>query len=128
MAKPISQKTDSIPEVLPKPVPKKSKPKEVSYTKNPTLNKILNETAQSQELEEYPTMGNKTYTTSNMAEAMGYGNIMGGNEEAKREIGAVQTAQAAGVNPEDVPEEVMGALTKDYRGVMNALKKKDGKE
>ena len=108
--------------------PKRKKPKEVSYTKNPTLNKILNETAQSQELEEYPTMGNKTYTTSNMAEAMGYGNIMGGNEEAKREIGAVQTAQAAGVNPEDVPEEVMGALTKDYRGVMNALKKKDGKE
>ena len=107
--------------------PKRKKPKEVSYTKNPTLNKILNETAQSQELDEYPTMGNKTYTTSNMAEALGYGGMSFGTDEAKREIGAVQTAQAAGVNPEDVPEEVMGALTKDYRGVMNALKKKDGK-
>ena len=32
----------------------------------------------------------------------------------------------ASLNPKDVPEEVMGALTKDYRGVMNALKKKDG--
>ena len=31
--------------------PKRKKPKEVSYTKNPTLNKILNETAQSQELD-----------------------------------------------------------------------------
>ena len=126
-AKAMSQKTDNIPEVLPKPVRKKSKPKEVSYTNDPTLNKILNETAQQNEFDEYPTMGNKTYTTSNMAEAIGYGNVMGGTEEAKREIGAVQTAQAAGVNPEDVPEEVMGALTKDYRGVMKALKKKDNK-
>ena len=32
------------------------------------------------------------------------------------------------VNPESVPEEVMGALTKDHRGVMNALKKRDGKK
>ena len=62
-----------------------------------------------------------------MADAMGYGNMMGGNDEVKREIGAAQTAQAAGVNPESVPEEVMGALTKDYRGVMGALKKRDGK-
>jgi len=125
--KAMSQKTDSVPDVLPKPVPKKSKPKEVSYTSNPTLNKILNETAQSEEFDEYPTMGGKTFDSSKMAEAMGYGNMMGGNDEVKREIGAAQTAQAAGVNPESVPEEVMGALTKDYSGVMKALKKRDGK-
>tara|TARA_R100000008_G_scaffold12182_2_gene6098 strand:+ start:1750 stop:2220 length:471 start_codon:yes stop_codon:yes gene_type:complete len=124
-AKAISQKTNSVPEVL--PVPKKSKPKEVSYTNNPTLNKILNETAQQSEYDEYPTMTGKPFDSSRMAEAMGYGDMMGGSKEAKREIAAVQTAQAAGVNPESVPEEVMGALTKDYRGVMNALKKKDGK-
>ena len=124
-AKAISQKTNSVPEVL--PVPKKSKPKEVSYTSNPTLNKILNETAQQNEYDEYPTMTGKPFDSSRMAETMGYGNMLGGNEEAKREIGAVQTAQTAGVNPESVPEEVMGALTKDYRGVMNALKKRDGK-
>ena len=125
-AKAISQKTDSVPEVL--PVPKKSKPKEVSYTSNPTLNKILNETAQQSEYDEYPTMTGQSFDSSRMAEAMGYGDMMGGNVKAKREIGAVQTAQAAGVNPESVPEEVMGALTKDYRGVMKALKKRDGKE
>ena len=125
-AKAISQKTNSVPEVL--PVPKKSKPKEVSYTSNPTLNKILNETAQQSEYDEYPTMTGKTFDSSRMAEAMGYGDMMGGNKEAKREIAAVQTAQAAGVNPESVPEEVMGALTKDYSGVMKALKKRDGKE
>ena len=72
-------------------------------------------------------MTGKPFDSSRMAETMGYGNMLGGNEEAKREIGAVQTAQTAGVNPESVPEEVMGALTKDYRGVMNALKKRDGK-
>ena len=125
-AKAISQKTNSVPEVL--PVPKKSKPKEVSYTSNPTLNKILNETAQQSEYDEYPTMTGQSFDSSRMAEAMGYGNMMGGSKEAKREIAAVQTAQAAGVNPESVPEEVMGALTKDYRGVMKALKKRDGKE
>ena len=85
--------------------PKRKKFKEVSYTKNPTLNKILNETAQSQEFDEYPTMGDKTYT-SNMAETLGYGSTPFGSDETKREIGAVQTAQAAGVNPENVPEEV----------------------
>ena len=125
--KAMSQKTDSVPDVLPKPVPKKSEIEEVSYTSNPTLNKILNETAQQSEYDEYPTMTGKTFDSSRMAEAIGYGNMMGGNEEVRREIGAAQTAQAAGVNPESVPEEVMGALTKDYRGVMNALKKRDGK-
>ena len=103
--------------------PKRKKPKEVSYTKDPTLNKILNETAQSQEFDEYPTMGDKTYTTSNMVEALGYGDT----DEMKRQTAAVVTAQNAGVNPENVPEEVMGALTRDYRDVMNALKKKDNK-
>ena len=41
----MSKDTNGVPEVLSKPIPKKSKPKEVSYTSNPTLNKILNETA-----------------------------------------------------------------------------------
>ena len=126
--KAMSKDTNGVPEVLSKPIPKKSKPKEVSYTSNPTLNKILNETAQQSEYDEYPTMTGQSFDSSRMAEAMGYGDMMGGNEEARREIAAVQTAQAAGVNPESVPEEVMGALTKDYRGVMKALKKRDGKE
>ena len=129
-AKTISKNTNGVPEVLPKPVPKKSKPEEVSYTSNPTLNKILNETAQQGEYDEYPTMSGKTFDSSRMAEAMGYGNMSMrvGSDEVKREMGAAQTAQAAGVNPESVPDEVMGALTKDYRGVMSALKKRDGKK
>ena len=106
--------------------PKRKKSKEVSYTKNPTLNKILNETAQSQEFEEYPSMGE--YDTSNMAELIGYGETsVGDDDETKRKVAAVQTAQAAGVDPNSVPEEVMGALTRDYRDVMKAIDKRDNK-
>ena len=124
--KAVSQKTNGVPDVL--PIPKKSKPKEVSYTKNPTLNKILNETAQSQEFNEYPTMGDKTYTTSNMAEALGYGGTPFGSDEAKREVAAVQTAQSVGADTSNkAVQNVMSNLTKDYRGVMKALDKKDGK-
>ena len=43
-------------------------------------------------------------------------------------MGAIQTAQAAGVDTSNkAVQDVMSDLTKDYRGVMNALKKKDGK-
>jgi len=124
--KAVAQDINSVPEVLPKPVPKKANHKEVSYTKNPTLNKILNETAQAQEFDEYPSMGE--YDTSNMAELLGYGGVSAGTDEAKREIAAVQTAQAAGADTNNqAVQDVMSNLTKDYRGVMKALDKKDGK-
>ena len=48
-AKAISQNINDMPEVIHTPVPQKTKPKEVSYTKDPTLNKILNETARGEE-------------------------------------------------------------------------------
>ena len=106
--------------------PKRKESKEVSYTKDPTLNKILNETAQSPEFEEYPSMGE--YDTSNMAELLGYGGVSAGSDEAKREVAAVQTAQAVGADTSNkAVQDVMSNLTKDYRGVMKALDKKDGK-
>ena len=106
--------------------PKRKESKEVSYTKNLTLNKILNETAQSQEFEEYPSMGE--YDTSNMAELLGYGETpIGGDDETKRKVAAAQTVQAAGVDPNSVSEEVMGALTRDYRDVMKAIDKRENK-
>jgi len=124
--KAVTQNNNIVPEVLAKPVPKKTKSKEVSYTKDPTLNKILNETAQTQEFEEYPSMGE--YDTSNMAELLGYGGVSAGTDEAKREIAAVQTAQAVGADTSNkAVQDVMSNLTKDYRGVMKALDKRDGK-
>ena len=118
---------NDVPEVLSKPVPKKSEVKEVSYTKDPTLNKILNETAQKDEFAEYPTMGGGTFDSTKMAQAIGYGNVLG-DAESRRKMSAVQTAQSAGVDPNSpAVQDVMSNLTKDYSGVMKALKKRDGK-
>ena len=126
-AKAISNNINDVPEVLSKPVPKKSEVKEVSYTKNPTLNKILNETAQNDEFAEYPTMGGGTFDSTKMAQAIGYGNVLG-DAESRRKMSAVQTAQSAGVDPNSpAVQDVMSNLTKDYSGVMKALKKRDGK-
>ena len=126
-AKAISNNINDVPEVLSKPVPKKSEVKEVSYTKNPTLNKILNETAQKDEFAEYPTMGGETFDSTKMAQAIGYGNVLG-DAESRRKMSAVQTAQSAGVDPNSpAVQDVMSNLTKDYSGVMKALKKRDGK-
>ena len=126
-AKAISNNINDVPEVLSKPVPKKSEVKEVSYTKDTTLNKILNETAQKDEFAEYPTMGGGTFDSTKMAQAIGYGNVLG-DAESRRKISAVQTAQSAGVDPNSpAVQDVMSNLTKDYSGVMKALKKRDGK-
>ena len=127
--KAITQNKGIVPEVLANPIPKKSKPKEVSYTKDPTLNKILNETAnQPQEFEEYPSMGE--YDTSNMAELLGYGGTPfgGGDDETKRKVSAAQTAKSAGIDPANPKvESVMNAMSRDYRDVMKAIDKKKGK-
>jgi len=116
---------DSVVEVLPQRKPKPQK--KVTYTKNPILNDILNETANAGEDDEYPTMGNKTFDSSQMASVMGYGNVMG-NAEDKRKLAAIQTAQAAGADTSnEAVKDVMSDLTKDYSGVMKALKKRDNK-
>ena len=110
------------------PKPKKKEFKE--YTKNDALNKVLNETVGGipQGDSEYPTMGGGTFDTSKMADALGYGNMLG-NAETKRQASAIQTAQAAGADTSNpAVQDVMSNLTKDYRGVMAALDKKDGKK
>ena len=82
---------------------------------------------ESVETSEYPTMGGGTYDTSKMSELLGYGNMLG-DAESRRKASAVQTAQTVGADTSDpAVQNVMSAMTKDYRGVMSALKKKDGK-
>ena len=126
--KAVTRNENIVPEVLAKPIPKKAKPKTISYTKNPLLNDILNETARAGEADEYPTMGGEAFDSTKMAQAMGYGNMVGGDDESRRKMAAVQTAQAVGADTSNkAVQDVMSDLTKDYRGVMNALKKKDGK-
>ena len=106
-----------------KPVVKKKRVEEKKYTDNPTLNKILNETAQQQE--EYPTLGGGTFDSSRATELLGYGSL--GNDEVKREVAAAGTMKGAGMNPEAAPEHLKNALTRDYSDLIKAIDKKKGK-
>jgi hypothetical protein len=114
---------------LKKKVTKPKKKKEVFYTGNQALNEILNETEggipQGDGTEPYPTLGGGTFTSDRMAELVGYGNEVGGNDERKREVAAVTTIKDMGKSVDDVPEDVVTALTKDYSAVMGKLKEMD---
>ena len=112
----------NIPKV--KPVVKKRKVEKKNYTDNPTLNKILNETANQQE--DYPTMGGGTFDSNRMTELLGYGSGAG-NDEVKREVAAASTLQSAGINPDAAPEHLKNALTRDYSDLIKAIDKKKGK-
>ena len=115
------QRTSAVSSKKSKPiVRKKPVKKEVQYTSNTALNDILNETVGgiegngTSEFDEYPTMGGDT---------MGAGN----DKELQRQVGAVQTMKDAGVTTDQVPENVINALTKDYSAVMKAIDQKKGK-
>ena len=119
-----SASKNDVMEVLPKRKPKPKK--EVTYTKNPVLNDILNETANAgtDEYEEYPTMTGKPFDSTRMAETIGYGNMMG-DAESRRKQGAIQTAQAAGADTNnEAVQNVMKDLTRNYSDVMKAVDKK----
>ena len=101
---------------------KKKKREEVNYTDNSALNKVLNETVGFKgETEEYPTMGGKAYTSEDMSEVLGYGEMA--NPEVKRNNVAAQTLAEKGVTPEQVGDGVVNALTRDYSGLMKAINK-----
>ena len=103
---------------------KVSEPKEVTrYTKNKTLNKVLNETKSgilAQGTEEYPNLGGGTFDTNRMQELLGYGKP----EEVKRDMVAVDTLQKAGKSVHDVPEHITNALTRDYSDLIKAMDNK----
>tara|TARA_B100000085_G_scaffold207243_1_gene191008 strand:+ start:536 stop:979 length:444 start_codon:yes stop_codon:yes gene_type:complete len=100
-------------------------PKEqVKYTKNESLNKVLNETvglskSQSQ-TESYPTLGGGAFDTNRMTELLGYGKP----EEVQRDMVAADSLRKAGKSVNDVPEHVTNALTRDYSDLMKAMDKK----
>ena len=121
----INEQKTSEPQLADVIQQKVSEPKEqVKYTKNKSLNDVLNETVglskQQSEFEEYPTLGGGTFDRSKMQELMG----LGQSDEGKREMGAVDTLKKAGKSVNDVPEHVTNALTRDYGDLMKALDKK----
>ena len=108
-----SKLKDIVPEVL-------ELKEETYFTKNKTLNKVLNETKggiPTQGTEEYPTLGGGTFDTNRMQELLGYGKP----DEVKRDMVAVDTLQKAGKSVDDVPEHVTNALTRDYSDLMKAM-------
>ena len=136
VSKPITEKE------FKEPIRKKQiKPKkEVHYTSNETLNKVLNETVggvpqgesggpQVGGYEDYPTLGDGVFDSSKindvLAGSSGLGNTEGAKER-KREIAAVDSIKKAGVSVEQVPDHVQNALTRDYSAVMKAIDQKKG--
>ena len=117
--------SETISKPKPKVVKKKTKKK---YSKNPALNEVLNNTnplGSSGQTEEYPSLGGGILGSDNMAEVLGYGDLgKGQNKEQAREMAAVDTIKKAGVNVDQVPEDVQNALTRDYSGLMKAINKK----
>jgi hypothetical protein len=117
--------SETISKPKPKVVKKKTKKK---YSKNPALNEVLNNTnplGSSGQTEEYPSLGGGVLGSDNMAEVLGYGDLgKGQNKEQAREMAAVDTIKKAGVNVDQVPEDVQNALTRDYSGLMKAISKK----
>jgi len=108
---------------------KVGKKEEVKYTRNKTLNKVLNETKggipQGDGSESYPTMGGEVFDSSKVTEVAMNSGEFGSTSEFKRELGAAMTAKSVGVSVDKVPESTMNALTRDYSGLMKALDKKD---
>jgi hypothetical protein len=139
VSKPLTEKE------FKEPIRKKQvKPKkEVHYTSNETLNKILNETAggvpqgdggvpQVGGYEDYPTLSGEVFDSSKMNDVL-VGSPPGvatfeATKQKKRDIGAVQTIKNARVNVDQVPDHVQNALTRDYSAVMKAIDKKKSGE
>ena len=99
-----SASKNDVVEVLPK---RKSKPKkEVTYTKNPVLNDILNETANAgtDEYEEYPTMTGKSFDSTKWLKAWRYGNMTMVMESREKERKSMSNNYESDTNNEKVQE------------------------
>ena len=112
-----------IKEQVSEPVIEPIQEEKVTYTKNKSLNDVLNETVgltKSVKKSEYPTLGGGAFDTNRMAEMMGYGRT----DDVKRDLVAVDSFKKAGVKSSQVPEALTNALTRDYSDLMKALDKK----
>ena len=107
------------PSLSSQPKPKKKIVEKKSFTKNSILNDVLNETAQDGD---WKTVGGSKFTSERMNELVGknYSDIM--NDDGDSSNGNLATSM--GVNPNN-PEAQF--LKKDYRDLMKAIDKKQGK-
>jgi len=141
VAKPLTKK--EFKEPIRKQYKTKSK-KEVHYTSNTALNKVLNETVggvpqgeggapQVGGYEDYPTLSGEVFDSSKINDVLVGSSPPGVAtsetvKQKKRDIGAVQTIKNARVNVDQVPDHIQDALTRDYSAVMKAIDKKKSGE
>ena len=95
--------------------PKPTKKTIKNYTKNKKLNDLLNETANASDIE---TMGDGIFTTDSMSDIMSkaYNTRSETTDDS-------QMISSMGVNPQNVPDHVSGAITRDYSELMKAINK-----
>ena len=131
----INENKSSLKSLAPKPKPVKKKvvkQKREFVSGNDALNDVLNETiglSKGDEMEEYPTMGGGTFDSTRASELLGYGDSLaaGGDKQAQRNAAAAQTFREKGLTSNQVPEDVMNALTRDYSDLMKHDKFKSKK-
>ena len=131
----INENKSSLKSLAPKPKQVKKKvvkQKREFVSGNDALNDVLNETiglSKGDEMEEYPTMGGGTFDSTRASELLGYGDSLaaGGDKQAQRNAAAAQTFREKGLTSNQVPEDVMNALTRDYSDLMKHDKFKSRK-
>ena len=131
----INENKSSLKSLAPKPKPVKKKvvkQKREFVSGNDALNDVLNETiglSKGDEMEEYPTSGGGTFDSTRASELLGYGDSLaaGGDKQAQRNAAAAQTFRDKGLTSNQVPEDVMNALTRDYSDLMKHSKFKSRK-
>ena len=101
-------------------IKKPQPPKKQSYTKNPVLNKVLNET----QADEWETMGGTEFTSDRMNELVGgsYADMMNGQPQQPNIDDRIAEM---GANPSSVSQGIKDNIfNKDYRELMKAVDKK----
>ena len=95
------------------------------YTKNKALNEVLNETANA--ADEWKTLGDKTLTTDSMQSILqkSYSGMI--DSPGKSNVIDSEMVAETGVSPDQMPDHLKNALTRDYSSLMGAIdKKKNG--
>tara|TARA_Y100001963_G_scaffold157412_1_gene253581 strand:- start:76 stop:489 length:414 start_codon:yes stop_codon:yes gene_type:complete len=101
-------------------VPKKQPPKDETFSQNPIINEVLNETNK----EEWETLGGTKFTSNRMNDLVGgYADLMNGGTQPQQ-VNPNQRIAELGGNPDKVPEITKNAMTRDYRDLMKAMDKK----
>ena len=92
------------------------------YSSNSVLNDVLNETAQS---DEWKTGGGGKFDSSRMNELVGgqYSDMM----NSSGEVNGDAMVASMGIDPNQVDDSVKNIFTKDYRSLMKAVDKKQGR-